>query len=34
MRVEPHHSVAELATLIRCEPSAKVARRLTAVRLT
>ena len=33
MHVEPHNSAEELAGLIRSEASAKVARRLTAVRL-
>src|SRR5262245_24214019 len=33
MRVEPHHTPDRLAELIRAEPHAKVARRLTAVRL-
>src|SRR5262245_10306419 len=33
MHVEPHHTAEELAARIRSEPSAKVARRLTAVRL-
>ena len=33
MHVEPHHTPEQLATLIRTEPRAKVARRLTAVRL-
>jgi transposase len=33
MRVTPHHTAEQLATLIRTEPRAKVARRLTAVRL-
>ena len=33
MHVEPHHTPDQLAALIRSEPRAKVARRLTAVRL-
>jgi hypothetical protein len=33
MHVEPHHTPEQLAALIRAEPRAKVARRLTAVRL-
>jgi transposase len=33
MHVEPHHTPDQLAALIRTEPRAKVARRLTAVRL-
>ena len=33
MHVEPHHTADQLAELIRSEPRAKVARRLTAVRL-
>jgi transposase len=33
MHVEPHHPLDELADRIRTEPRAKVARRLTAVRL-
>jgi transposase len=33
MRVEPHHTPDQLAELIRTQPRAKVARRLTAVRL-
>jgi transposase len=33
MHVEPHHTPGQLADLIRAEPRAKVARRLTAVRL-
>ncbi len=33
MRVEPHHTAAELAARIRSESRAKVVRRLTAVRL-
>jgi hypothetical protein len=33
MYVEPHHTSDQLAALIRSEPRAKVARRLTAVRL-
>jgi len=33
MRVTPHHTAEQLATLIRAEPRAKVARRLAAVRL-
>jgi transposase len=33
MHVEPHHTPDQLAALIRAEPRAKVARRLTAVRL-
>jgi transposase len=33
MHVEPHHTAAELAARIRSEPRAKLARRLTAVRL-
>lgn len=33
MHVEPHHTPDQLAALIRAEPCAKVARRLTAVRL-
>ena len=33
MHVEPHHTAEELARLIRSEPNAKLARRMTAVRL-
>jgi transposase len=33
MHVEPHHTAEELAARIRSEPRAKLARRLTAVRL-
>src|SRR5262245_54358119 len=33
MHVEPHHTAEQLADLIRAEPRARVARRLTAVRL-
>lgn len=33
MHVEPHHTPDQLAHLIRVEPHAKIARRLTAVRL-
>lgn len=33
MQVEAHHTAAELAELIRAEPRARVARRLSAVRL-
>jgi transposase len=33
MHVEPHHTAEELAALIRSEAAAKLARRLTAVRL-
>jgi transposase len=33
MRVEPHRTADQLASLIRAEPRARVARRLTAVRL-
>src|SRR5215510_4764603 len=33
MHVEPHHTANRLAELIRAEPRARVARRLTAVRL-
>src|SRR5947209_19945367 len=33
MHVEPHHTPARLAGLIRAEPRARVARRLAAVRL-
>ncbi len=33
MHVEPHQTAEELAARIRCEPRAKLARRLTAVRL-
>ncbi len=33
MHIEPHHTPEQLATRIRTEPRAKVARRLTAVRL-
>jgi transposase len=33
MRVEEHHTAGQLAELVRAEPRARVARRLTAVRL-